>query len=45
MDADEILVIDNGKIIDRGTHSSLVESCKIYEEIVNTQIDSMEVLL
>lgn len=45
MDADEILVIDNGKIIDRGTHSSLVESCKIYEEIVNTQIDSMEALL
>lgn len=45
MDADEILVIDNGKIIDRGTHSSLVESCKIYEEIVNTQIDSMKALL
>lgn len=45
MDTDEILVIDNGKIIDRGTHSSLVESCKIYEEIVNTQIDSMEALL
>lgn len=45
MDADEILVIDNGKIIDRGTHSSLVESCKIYKEIVNTQIDSMEALL
>lgn len=43
MDADEILVIDNGEIVDRGNHSSLVECCEIYREIVNTQIDSMEV--
>lgn len=42
MDADEILVIDNGAIVDRGTHESLNESCDIYREIVNTQIDSME---
>lgn len=45
MDADEILVIDNGEIVDRGTHKSLTESCEIYKEIVNTQIDSMEALL
>ena len=45
MDADEILVIDNGEIIDRGTHESLVENCEIYREIANTQIDSMEVAL
>ena len=45
MDADEILVIDNGEIIDRGTHESLVEHCEIYREIANTQIDSMEVAL
>lgn len=44
MDADEILVIDNGKIIDRGTHDNLVESCEIYREIVNIQIDYMEAL-
>lgn len=42
MDADEILVIDNGEIVDMGTHESLTESCEIYREIVNTQIDSME---
>ena len=42
-DADEILVIDNGEIIDRGIHEDLVESCEIYREIVNTQIDRMEV--
>lgn len=45
MDADEILVIDNGEIVERGTHQTLAESCEIYKEIVNTQIDSMEGIL
>ena len=45
MDADEILVIDNGEIVDRGTHEILVENCEIYREIANTQIDSMEAML
>ena len=45
MDADEIIVLDNGEIADRGTHNKLAESCDIYREIVNTQIDSMEVQL
>lgn len=44
MDADEILVMDNGKIVDRGTHKKLIESSEIYREIVNIQIDSMEAL-
>ena len=42
-DADEILVIDNGEIVDRGSHENLVENCEIYKEIANTQIDSMGV--
>lgn len=45
MDADEILVIDNGEIVERGTHQTLAESCEIYKEIVNTQIDSMKGIL
>ena len=36
-DADEILVMKNGEIIDRGTHNKLVERCNIYKEIVKTQ--------
>ena len=42
MDADEILVIDNGEIIDRGSHDNLIKSCEIYKEIVNTQLDKLE---
>ena len=44
MDADEILVINEGEIIDRGTHDKLVESCDIYREIAKIQIDYMEAL-
>lgn len=44
MDADEILVIDNGEIVDRGNHESLIESSDIYREIVNIQVDNMEAL-
>lgn len=45
MDADEILVIDNGEIIDRGSHDNLIKSCEIYKEIVNTQLDKLEEFL
>lgn len=41
-DADEIIVMDSGKIIDKGTHDELNQSCDIYREIVKSQIDSME---
>ena len=44
MDADEIIVLDNGEIMDRGTHESLIESCEIYRDIVNTQINTMEAI-
>ena len=41
MHADEILVMDNGEIIDRGSHDKLNKSCELYKEIVNSQIDTM----
>lgn len=44
-DADEILVMDNGEIVDRGTHEELNDTCSIYHEIVKSQIDSMEASL
>lgn len=38
-DADEILVLDDGQIVDRGSHNRLLESCEIYREIVKSQND------
>ena len=36
--ADQILVIDDGEIIGRGTHSELIDTCPTYEEIVDSQM-------
>lgn len=37
IDANKIIVTDNGKIIDIGTHSELLERCTIYQEIYFSQ--------
>ena len=36
-DADEILVIDNGKIVGKGSHRELEERCPVYQEIITSQ--------
>lgn len=36
-DADEIVVLDDGKIDAVGTHDELMKSCEIYQEIYTTQ--------
>jgi ATP-binding cassette subfamily B protein len=33
IDADEIYVIENGKVLDHGTHESLMKSCKYYQKL------------
>ena len=40
-DADEILVLDDGQIVDRGSHNRLLESCEIYREIVKSQSNTL----
>lgn len=37
-DADRIVVMDKGKIVDVGTHEELINSSKIYQEIYNSQL-------
>ncbi|WP_407432385.1 ABC transporter ATP-binding protein [Methanobrevibacter sp.] len=39
MDADEIILLDEGEIIDKGSHDYLNENCDIYREIVSSQIE------
>lgn len=38
MSLDQILVLDDGKIIGRGTHDELMESCPLYKEIYEVQM-------
>ena len=40
MDADQIIVLDQGEIVGRGKHQELMESNEIYREIANSQLNS-----
>jgi ATP-binding cassette subfamily B protein len=42
-DADQILVIDSGKLVGIGTHATLVTTCPTYAEIVTSQAEAQEV--
>lgn len=42
MDADRIIVIDEGKIAGIGTHKELLQNCDIYKEIANSQLEKEE---
>ena len=37
-DADLILVMDNGRIVDAGQHQELAETCDTYKEIIESQL-------
>lgn len=39
IDADEIVVIDDGRIVGTGTHDELMQSCETYTEIYYSQMD------
>ncbi|MBB5750529.1 ABC transporter ATP-binding protein [Micrococcus sp. TA1] len=42
-DADQILVLDEGRIVGRGTHEELLATSETYREIVDSQISAEEV--
>ncbi len=42
MDADMILIMDGGRIVDRGTHAQLLSRCQIYREIYEQQTNGGE---
>ncbi len=41
--AEQILVLEDGRIVGRGTHDELVAGCPTYAEIVQSQIGEREV--
>ena len=43
MDADQILVLDEGRMVDIGTHRELMERSEVYREIVLSQLSAEEV--
>lgn len=42
MDADQIIVLDNGKIVGKGTHDELMKNCQVYQEIAYSQLSKEE---
>ncbi|WP_027088931.1 ABC transporter ATP-binding protein [Thomasclavelia saccharogumia] len=42
MSADQIIVLDEGKIVGKGKHSELMENCKVYQEIAYSQLSKEE---
>ena len=39
---DKILVMDEGRIVGRGTHSELLKTCPVYYEIASSQLTKEE---
>ncbi|HPZ05153.1 MAG TPA: ABC transporter ATP-binding protein, partial [Clostridiales bacterium] len=43
MDADRIIVLDEGRVAGIGTHRELLENCRVYREIVESQLSEEEI--
>jgi ATP-binding cassette subfamily B protein len=42
LDADQIIVLDEGKVVGIGNHKELMKSCKVYKEIALSQLSEKE---
>ncbi len=42
MDANKIIVLDNGRMVGEGTHKELLKNCKVYQEIALSQLSKEE---
>lgn len=43
LDADTIVVLNDGQMVGKGTHAQLLKSCPVYQDIVKSQLDPEEV--
>ncbi len=44
MNADQILVLDEGRVVGIGTHRELMENCEVYQQIALSQLSREELL-
>ena len=42
MNADKIVVLDEGRIVGQGTHAELIKSNEVYQEIARSQLSDRE---
>ena len=42
MNAEQILVLEDGRIVGRGTHKELLQNCSTYREIAMSQLSEEE---
>ena len=42
MDADRIVVLDDGKVVGQGTHKELLDNCDVYRQIAESQLSQSE---
>lgn len=42
MNAEQIIVLDNGEIVGKGTHNELLKTCEVYQEIAYSQLSEEE---
>ena len=45
MDADQIIVLDEGRVVGKGTHRELLQSCLVYREIAMSQLSEEELAI
>ena len=41
-DADQIVVLDGGKVVGKGNHAELLNTCPVYQDIVKSQLSEKE---
>lgn len=42
LQAEQIIVLDNGKVVGKGTHKELLKNCEAYYQIASSQLSEKE---